>query len=250
MPELFHRCCHCNSFYDAERAACQWCDYEAPLLDKSDKPIVYDRRAVREAKMAEYRKLPAEAFEDCMGPPTENPFIRCGCLHCGPEGHEFEAIEMRWIESEGMWACPCTTCGGRGFQFDIHPVEPGWQCAECKHWYTPEKFTSKYAKCPKCGSTHANGWFDDEDENGEPLGEDALDDEFDEDPEDDGETDGAPPDEKPWEGDVPPYDPARGEHDETRSYREKRPDDIDFPRHHDRTKKSKPGEGDDDDIPF
>ncbi len=64
---------------------------------------------------------------------------------------------------EQMWACPCTRCGGRGFNFDVHLSERLWQCVECHHWYTPENndFRAENAKCPKCGCTMANGWFDD-----------------------------------------------------------------------------------------
>ena len=198
-----------------------------------------------------------------MGPPPEYPTIRCGCLHCGQDGHDFEAIEMRWIVNEQMWTCPCTTCGGRGFHFDIHPVERVWQCAECGHWYTPEKFTYDAANCPKCGSTQANGWFDDsdEDEDGEL---------FDEDDELMAARDGNPAaimpeeDELPWEDDVEPYDPTRPDEDaefpltDSPQTAEQTPgeprmlDDIDYPRHFERdsSERSKHGDNDEDDIPF
>ena len=52
-------------------------------------------------------------LDACMKPPIDRPDVVCACLHCGPGGHPFEAIEMRWIANERMWACPCTTCGGR-----------------------------------------------------------------------------------------------------------------------------------------
>jgi DNA-directed RNA polymerase subunit RPC12/RpoP len=68
--------------------------------------------------------------------------------------------------TEQMWACPCTTCGGRGFGIDVHSAENKWQCAECGHFYVPANrdYRARNAKCPKCGSTCANGWFDDDDE--------------------------------------------------------------------------------------
>src|SRR5262249_44678291 len=145
----FHRCRHCFGFYEVDRDRCKWCDYAAPMLDVTGKPIAYPSRpAIRQVLLGEYERLPAAAREDHMAPPPNNLLLRCGCIHCGQDGSEFEAIEMRWLATEGMWACPCTTCGGRGFHLDIHPLDPVWECAECGHWYTPEKFTSKYAHCP------------------------------------------------------------------------------------------------------
>ncbi len=171
--QTFHRCRHCRGFYEAGADRCKWCSYQNRFDNRAGKPVLYaNREIVRAIQMAEYEQLPEKIRSDPMGPPAANLNIRCACIHCGPDGHEFEAIEMRWIANERMWACPCTTCGGRGFQFDVHPVEPIWECAECKRWYKPQKFTSKYAKCPYCGSPHANGWYDDEDENGQPIAED------------------------------------------------------------------------------
>jgi hypothetical protein len=107
--------------------------------------------------------LPDNLKTDPMGPPANDLTLLCNCLHCGPEGHRFEAVEMRWLDNEQMWACPCTTCGGRGFQFDIHSAEQKWQCCQCGHFYTPPNndYRPENAHCPKCGCTNANGWFDD-----------------------------------------------------------------------------------------
>ena len=270
MSVTFHRCRHCRGFYETELSKCPYCEYETPVLDAAGKARVYpDRETVRAIQLAEYDQLPAEAHEDSMGPPRDRPERKCACIHCGPGGRVFEAIEMRWMANEEMWACPCTTCGGRGFQFDIHPIEREWQCAECHHWYTPEKFTSKYAKCPKCGSTYANGWYDDADEDGEPVTdedfEEDFDEEFDEDLDDDmgEETDDEEADipaallpkaDIPWENDVKPFDPAASDDDDERAcQREKLPDDIDFPHHFDRDeadgRKGRPGV-EEDDIPY
>jgi hypothetical protein len=234
--ESFYRCGHCRGFYETALAACKWCDYDAPVHDASGQPRVFaNRETIRAVRLAEYEQLPAEAHDDPMRPPPENPALLCGCLHCGPDGHEFEAIEMRWIANERMWACPCTTCGGRGFMVDVHPVGRVWQCASCSHWYTPEKMTSKYAKCPRCGSTDANGWFDDEDDDGEPIaeGDETWDEEADETLADgpDEAVAGEPSrdDPPPWDDDVEPYDPLQGQAEES-SARERLPDDIDFPR--------------------
>lgn len=166
MPgETYYRCRHCRGFYETTFTACKWCSYQTPFVDTEGKPRVFpDRQACRALQIAEYEQLPAEAYKDCMGPPPDDLTLLCNCLHCGPEGYPFEAVEMRWIANEKMWACPCTTCGGRGFSFDIHSAENKWQCVECGHFYVPKDgdYRASNAECPKCGCTHANGWFDDE----------------------------------------------------------------------------------------
>jgi hypothetical protein len=165
MPgDSYYRCRHCRGFYETSLPACKWCEYETPFLDTGAKPRVFpDRQACRALQLAEYEQLPKEAHDDCMGPPANDLMLLCNCLHCGPEGHLFEAIEMRWMANERMWACPCTTCGGRGFAFDIHSAENKWRCDECGHFYAPANndYRHENAKCPKCGCTHASGWFDD-----------------------------------------------------------------------------------------
>lgn len=161
----FYRCGHCKGFYGIEQEECVYCGYVRPMAGVDGKPRIFPDRAIcRSIQIAEWEQLPAKVRKDPMGPPPDEFEERCGCLHCGPDGQVFEAIEMRWIENEGMWACPCTTCGGRGYQFDIHPIENKWQCAECGHKWKPPGGNAKASncKCPECGSTMANGWFDDE----------------------------------------------------------------------------------------
>jgi hypothetical protein len=169
------RCRHCKGFYETSFARCKWCEYDAPYLDREGKARVFpDRETCRAIQLAEYEQLPPDAHDDHMGPPKEDLFLLCNCLHCGPEGHSFEAIEMRWIVNERMWACPCTTCGGRGFGIDIHSAENKWQCAQCGHFYVPQNRDYRWsnAKCPKCGCTEASGWFDDDDEEEDELEDD------------------------------------------------------------------------------
>jgi hypothetical protein len=148
-----------------EEAACVYCGYAAPLLEKGGEEKVFaGREACRAVQVAEWRALPEEVREDPMGPPGDRLEEVCGCLHCGQWGPRFEAVEMRWLENEGMWACPCTVCGGRGFEFDIFPVESKWECAECRHRWAPPDGNYKWSncKCPKCGCTEASGRFEDE----------------------------------------------------------------------------------------
>lgn len=265
------RCKHCRGFYETSFARCKWCDYDAPFPDLAGKPRVFpDRETCRAIQTAEYEQLPPEALDDCMGPPNDELTLLCNCLHCGPDGHAFEAVEMRWMANERMWACPCTTCGGRGFAIDIHSAENKWQCAQCGHFYVPENgdYRHENAKCPRCGSTDASGWFDD--------GYDEEDDEF-EDEDFDDALGGLPAGDRPAPGDpaaledqIPWDDPPPGrdgpgavEYDLGISWRESEdddddgdadpfggedrlPDDIDHPRNRD----ERDVDINEDDIPF
>lgn len=165
MPGSYLRCSHCRGFYELARAHCRYCGKDVPVKDSAGVPKRFpDRATCRAIQVAEFEQLPEEAHEDPFQPDPELLDKMCYCLHCGEEGGTFEAVEMRWMATEGMWACPCTTCGGRGFTFDIHLAERLWQCVECLHWYPPANGDARAsnAKCPKCGCTNASGWFDDE----------------------------------------------------------------------------------------
>jgi hypothetical protein len=178
MTSSYLRCGHCRGFYELARSHCRYCGKDVPMKGADGQEKVFlDRETCRAIQIAEFEQLPKEAHDDCFRPDPELLDKLCYCLHCGEAGGTFEAIEMRWMENEQMWACPCTTCGGRGFTFDIHLAEEMWQCAECKHWYEAangDKRASN-AKCPKCGSTMANGWFDDEYEEDEERGAETVD---------------------------------------------------------------------------
>jgi hypothetical protein len=254
----FVRCAHCRGFYEAYRAKCKWCSYDTVFVDDDGRPITCpDRQAVRAIQIEEFAKLPPEAHADFMKPPIEFPQVICGCLHCGPGGHPFEAIEMRWHPVEKMWCCPCTTCGGRGFHFDIHPIEPVCQCNRCGHWYRPERMTHHSAVCPKCGSDDACGWLADEDELEEEF--DDLDEPEADDPDFGEDWTGQADDEGPMLDpthddamvDVQPWYPGKDEDDQRQELGGERaiPDDLDHPRPPLRP----PGtsdESDPDDMPF
>jgi len=100
-----------------------------------------------------------------LGPPKGRPgAFLCNCLHCGPEGHPFEAIEMRWMTTERMWACPCTTCGGRGFSFG-HPLRGKQVAVRRLAGISTSRKNNDYhadnAKCPQVAArTSPTGWFD------------------------------------------------------------------------------------------
>jgi len=228
MSASYLRCRHCRGFYEIALSHCRYCGKDMPINNSDGSPKVFpDRETCRAIQIAEFEQLPPEAHKDSMRPDPELLDKLCYCLHCGPEGSLFEAVEMRWMANEDMWACPCTTCGGRGFTFDIHLVERLWQCAQCRHWYTPvdDDYRASNAKCPKCGCTEASGCFDDE--------EDYEDEEFLEEAEllaeEDGEIELGLPvedaDPLPWADDeIVAYKPEEAE-----AENERLPDDIDFP---------------------
>lgn len=72
----------------------------------------------------------ADDFLDPQTDPFRPPAIptEVGCLHCGQEYGSY-LIEWR-IEMDadgsrhGFWCCPTPNCGGRGFGFDIFPLDP------------------------------------------------------------------------------------------------------------------------------
>jgi len=123
MLEGFVRCGHCHGFYDAASAQCRYCGKDVPLMKAGGRPQIFpDRETCRAVQVAEYEQLPPEAHEDPFGPDAEMLDQMCYCLHCGEAGGLYEAVEMRWMVNEQLWACPCTTCGGRGFLVDVHLV--------------------------------------------------------------------------------------------------------------------------------
>jgi predicted nucleic acid-binding Zn-ribbon protein len=174
------------------------------------------------------------------------------------------------MANERMWACPCTTCGGRGFAIDIHSAENKWQCDNCGHFYVPANndYRSENANCPKCGSNQASGWFDsdeDDDDEYDPAEDEDLADSL-----STANRPALPEDEIPWDDDDEEEEDddeaqagaalSTGEYDLGITWQEsddddeddpfgsedRMPDDIDHPRIH--------GERDidlnDDDIPF
>ena len=72
---------------------------------------------------------PCDPHGDPFGPPAISTIV--GCLHCG-EAYDSYRIEWR-IETDhtgqahGFWCCPIEGCDGRGFGFDIFPVDPDYR---------------------------------------------------------------------------------------------------------------------------
>jgi len=71
--------------------------------------------------------LPPEALEDCFRPPDEA--VQVQCIHCG---NEYSSDEIVWrpepdLDIKGFWCCPIPGCDGKGFQFDIFPLDTEWE---------------------------------------------------------------------------------------------------------------------------
>ena len=118
--------------------------------------------------MASYNPLDADA--DPFRPPVLSTLVHC--LHCG---EEYDSYRIEWrIETDyrgqphGFWCCPIENCDGRGFGFDIFPVDPEYRDEDGnKMWIGDEE----EAGCQN--DEGGNGSFSDPDHgdvsNGEPL---------------------------------------------------------------------------------
>jgi hypothetical protein len=77
--------------------------------------------------MADYDPLDRQS--DPFHPPAISTLV--SCLHCG---QEFDSFRIEWrIERDakgqphGFWCCPIPGCDGKGFGFDIFPVDPEYR---------------------------------------------------------------------------------------------------------------------------
>lgn len=66
---------------------------------------------------------------DPFGPPAISTIVRC--IHCG---EEYDSYKIEWrIEQgtdgspHGFWCCPMPGCDGKGFGFDIFPIDPEYR---------------------------------------------------------------------------------------------------------------------------
>ena len=73
--------------------------------------------------------VPPGPERDPFGPPKVNCVVVC--LHCR---EQYDSYRIRWMEFEsdsgakqGFWCCPTPGCDGKGFLFDIHPIDPNWE---------------------------------------------------------------------------------------------------------------------------
>ena len=69
---------------------------------------------------------PAE--RDSFRPPTVSVIVHC--LHCD---QEYESYLIHWVDetpdsdAPGFWCCPMPGCDGKGFGFDIFPIDPDYR---------------------------------------------------------------------------------------------------------------------------
>ena len=79
---------------------------------------------------------PLDPDGDSFKPPDIPKLVHC--IHCGSE-YESYLIEWR-IETDhggkphGFWCCPVDECDGRGYGFDIFPIDPEFH-DEVDGWY-------------------------------------------------------------------------------------------------------------------
>lgn len=66
---------------------------------------------------------------DPFGPPVISTVVHC--IHCG---EEYDSYRIEWrVEHDangcvhGFWCCPMPDCDGKGFGFDIFPVDPEYR---------------------------------------------------------------------------------------------------------------------------
>ena len=72
---------------------------------------------------------PLDPDRDCFKPPAIPTQVFC--LHCQQE-YDSYLIEWRLETStdgsaHGFWCCPMPDCDGRGFGFDIFPIDPDYR---------------------------------------------------------------------------------------------------------------------------
>jgi hypothetical protein len=77
--------------------------------------------------MSEYD--PLDGSTDYFRPPPLSIIVHC--LHCN---EEYDSYRIEWRvekdpdgKSHGFWCCPIEGCDGKGFGFDIFPIDPEYR---------------------------------------------------------------------------------------------------------------------------
>jgi len=101
--------------------------------------------------MANYDPLDSDS--DPFHPPATSTLV--SCLHCG---QEYDSFRIEWRiertkggQPHGFWCCPIPGCDGKGFGFDIFPVDPDFQ-DERGGWFDDDEMTDSDASDDE--STH------------------------------------------------------------------------------------------------
>jgi hypothetical protein len=90
--------------------------------------------------MADYD--PFDSANDPFRPPAVSTIVHC--IHCN---EEYDSYRIEWrIETNsdgqqhGFWCCPIENCDGRGFGFDIFPIDPEYRGEDGeKMWYDTDE---------------------------------------------------------------------------------------------------------------
>lgn len=125
---------------------------------------------------------PTDPKGDPFHPPSISTLV--GCLHCG---EEYDSYRIEWRvftdpdgSKHGFWCCPIDGCDGKGFGFDIHPVDADYVDPDGRdmgHWVDdpPPDPDTDYDKppaqptpvrCELCGKAYSSAdmvWWVDED---------------------------------------------------------------------------------------
>jgi hypothetical protein len=200
--------------------------------------------------------------DDPMGPPKEP--CECWCMHCRrtfmSSGMWFQRVINDPSGFKGFWMCPTPNCEGKGFTFDIFPVDPdhpandGWvyDDDDDEEGYEDEDF---FEDSPHDQDGEADA-YDPDETKWKELDELAGEEDFDDDLEGEEWKHGLQPGERPPEPDW--MEQARLEREaEERQYDEpdRRPREVDWSDREDRRDRKGPppeygGEWSEDDIPF
>jgi hypothetical protein len=80
-----------------------------------------------ERPVSEYNPLDPDT--DPFRPPAISTIVHC--IHCN---QEYDSYRIEWRVSTdhegqpaGFWCCPIEGCDGKGFGFDIFPIDPNYQ---------------------------------------------------------------------------------------------------------------------------
>lgn len=124
---------------------------------------------------------PLDPDADMFHPPSISTLVHC--IHCG---EEYDSYRIEWrIDTDadgsqhGFWCCPIEGCDGKGFGFDIYPVDAdyvdpdgrdmGW-CDDPPpdpdtDWDRPPADPTP-VRCERCGKEYSSAdmvWWVDED---------------------------------------------------------------------------------------
>ena len=118
---------------------------------------------------------PAE--RDPFRPPTVPVIVHC--LHCD---QEYESYLIHWVEcaiesdSPGFWCCPTPGCDGKGFGFDIFPVDPDYRDEEGNLMWMEDDDDEEYDEVDECVERNLEAEDREVDSGRPPPVEDAEDD--------------------------------------------------------------------------